>query len=84
MKHYYFVRHGQTHWNAIARMQGQWNSDLNDLGRQQADVNGQLLAGLTWPPGFAPGTGIYFQCLIADPSVPWGVTLSNALKGTTE
>jgi len=39
----YFVRHGQTEWNAIARMQGQWNSDLSDLGRQQADVHGQLL-----------------------------------------
>ena len=49
-----------------------------------ADGTGQLLAGLTWPPGFAPGTGIYFQCLIADPTVPWGITLSNALKGTTE
>jgi broad specificity phosphatase PhoE len=42
----YFVRHGQTEWNAIARMQGQWNSDLNDLGRRQADTNGQLLGQL--------------------------------------
>lgn len=41
----YFVRHGETEWNRIRRMQGQWNSDLNDLGRQQADMNGQLLAG---------------------------------------
>lgn len=43
MKTLYFVRHGQTEWNAIARMQGQWNSDLNELGRAQADVNGQFL-----------------------------------------
>jgi len=42
----YFVRHGQTEWNAIARMQGQWNSDLSALGRQQAEVNGQLLERL--------------------------------------
>jgi len=27
-------------------MQGQWNSDLNDLGRQQADTSGQFLATL--------------------------------------
>ena len=27
-------------------MQGQWNSDLNDLGRQQAEINADLLAGL--------------------------------------
>ena len=47
MKHLYFVRHGQTEWNAIARMQGQWNSNLNDRGRGHADVNGQLLANLS-------------------------------------
>ncbi len=46
MKQLYFVRHGQTEWNAIARMQGQWNSNLNELGRAQADVNGQLLSKL--------------------------------------
>jgi len=44
MKQLYFVRHGQTEWNAIARMQGQWNSDLNELGRRQADRNGHFLA----------------------------------------
>ncbi|MEE4360963.1 MAG: histidine phosphatase family protein, partial [Pseudomonadales bacterium] len=45
MKHLYFVRHGQTEWNAVARMQGQWNSDLSELGRAQARVSGALLAG---------------------------------------
>ena len=44
MKSLYFVRHGQTEWNAIARMQGQWNSDLNETGRNQAEVNGDLLS----------------------------------------
>tara|TARA_R110002072_G_scaffold28962_1_gene92375 strand:+ start:2292 stop:2915 length:624 start_codon:yes stop_codon:yes gene_type:complete len=46
MKHLYFVRHGQTEWNAIARMQGQWNSNLNERGRGHADVNGQMLKSL--------------------------------------
>ena len=46
MKELYFVRHGQTEWNAIRRMQGQWNSDLNELGRQQAEVNGKFLGQL--------------------------------------
>ena len=46
MKQIYFVRHGRTEWNAIRRMQGQWNSNLDDLGREQADVNGQWLAGM--------------------------------------
>ena len=44
MKDLFFIRHGQTEWNAIHRMQGQWNSDLNELGRSQADRNGQFLA----------------------------------------
>lgn len=47
MKNLYFVRHGQTEWNAIRRMQGQWNSDLSELGKQHADVNGKLLATLS-------------------------------------
>ena len=46
MKQIYFVRHGRTEWNAIRRMQGQWNSNLDDLGREQADVNGRWLAGM--------------------------------------
>ena len=46
MKQLYFVRHGQTEWNAIRRMQGQWNSDLNALGLEQAEINGDLLARL--------------------------------------
>ncbi len=44
LKQLYFVRHGQTEWNAIRRMQGHQNSDLSDLGKQQADVNGKLLS----------------------------------------
>jgi broad specificity phosphatase PhoE len=42
----YFVRHGQTEWNRIQRMQGRWNSDLDELGRRQAAANARLLAGL--------------------------------------
>ena len=44
MKELYFVRHGLTEWNAIGRMQGQFDSDLNEVGRRQADVNGRFLA----------------------------------------
>jgi len=45
VKTLYFVRHGETEWNAIQRMQGRWNSDLNEIGRRQAEVNGRLLEG---------------------------------------
>jgi broad specificity phosphatase PhoE len=46
MQTLYFVRHGQSEWNAIGRFQGQWDSDLSDLGRAQAHANGRLLADL--------------------------------------
>jgi broad specificity phosphatase PhoE len=46
VKTIYFVRHGQTEWNAVNRFQGRWNSNLNDLGRDQARANGRLLEAL--------------------------------------
>ena len=38
------VRHGETAWNAITRLQGQLDIDLNDLGRWQAERVGAALA----------------------------------------
>jgi probable phosphoglycerate mutase len=38
------VRHGETAWNAIMRLQGQLDVDLNDLGRWQAERVGAALA----------------------------------------
>ena len=42
----YFIRHGQTDWNAEGRFQGQNEVDLNETGRKQADRNGHKLATL--------------------------------------
>jgi broad specificity phosphatase PhoE len=42
----YFVRHGQTDWNAEGRFQGQADTDINELGRSQATRNGKLLVRL--------------------------------------
>ena len=42
----YMIRHGQTEWNAEARLQGQKDIPLNALGRQQALGNGVALAAL--------------------------------------
>jgi probable phosphoglycerate mutase len=42
----YFVRHGETDWNAQSRYQGQADVPMNDLGRRQARRNGDALRAL--------------------------------------
>lgn len=46
----YFVRHGETNWNAEGRLQGQADTDINEKGRLQAKRNGELLRGLIADP----------------------------------
>jgi len=46
----YFVRHGQTGWNAELRLQGQADTDINERGRSQAARNGRRLAELIDDP----------------------------------
>lgn len=46
----YLIRHGQTEWNAEGRLQGQADTDLNEIGRMQATGNGERLAALISDP----------------------------------
>ena len=42
----YYIRHGETSWNAEGRLQGVQDIPLNDLGRAQAAKAGNILADL--------------------------------------
>jgi broad specificity phosphatase PhoE len=46
----FFSRHGQTVWNAEERVQGQYDTELSEKGRGQADRNGLTLKNLIKNP----------------------------------
>jgi broad specificity phosphatase PhoE len=42
----YYIRHGETAWNAAGRLQGAQDTALNDLGRAQVVQSGHILSDL--------------------------------------
>lgn len=42
----YYIRHGETAWNAQGRFQGSQDIPLNELGRAQAVASGEILSRL--------------------------------------
>jgi broad specificity phosphatase PhoE len=51
---FYFVRHGETAWNAERRLQGQLDVPLNDVGRRQSRQCGDILRTLLDARGGTP------------------------------
>jgi len=45
MTRFFLVRHGETEWNRIRKIQGVSDIPLNDTGRAQAAALGEILAG---------------------------------------
>lgn len=53
MSRIHLVRHGQTNWNLERRIQGQTNSQLTELGRQQAQEVGERLKDIPFNAVYA-------------------------------
>jgi probable phosphoglycerate mutase len=52
----FFLRHGETDWNAEGRLQGQQDIALNALGRRQAAQAGRKLKTILSSRGFDPAS----------------------------
>lgn len=50
----YYIRHGETDWNAEARLQGQRDIPINANGRAQADRCGKILRDLLARESLSP------------------------------
>lgn len=49
----YIVRHGETEWNRIRRIQGQSDIPLNETGLRQAMLVGEALKGIPFARAFS-------------------------------
>ena len=48
-----------------------------------SNPTGSFTGATVWPGAIPPGTEVWFQIIVQDPSVVWGFTMSNGVKATT-
>jgi uncharacterized phosphatase len=48
MTNFFLVRHGETDWNLVGRIQGATDIPLNETGRTQARATGEKMRGRHW------------------------------------
>src|ERR1700760_4306480 len=60
----YFIRHGETDWNAEGRLQGQHDTPLNKVGLDQAVRCGGILRALVEREGHDPRAFDYVSSLL--------------------
>ncbi|MFM2411918.1 MAG: hypothetical protein RLZZ587_251 [Actinomycetota bacterium] len=48
MTNFFLVRHGETDWNLVGKIQGATDIPLNDTGRAQAHATGAKMQGRQW------------------------------------
>lgn len=49
----YIIRHGETDWNKLKKLQGQCNTSLNDYGRELAVITGNALKDIKFDYAFS-------------------------------
>ena len=59
----YLVRHGETIWNTQKRWQGSKNSELTELGKQQARKTGELLNNIALDVAYVSPLGRAVQTI---------------------
>ena len=67
----YYVRHGETDWNVIGRLQGRRDVPLNARGRAQAVHCGTILRELFANSARSPGDLDYVSSPLGRRVRPW-------------
>src|SRR3982074_3987986 len=69
----YFMRHGETDWNAERRLQGQHDIPLNAVGRGQASRCGEIMRALFERDGRDPESFAFVSSPLGRGRAPKGL-----------